>query len=465
MKINVFLNANKKEFSQELKYVSDSINRDPSFNKCFNVYQSGEDCQKLPPDIYIGLIGNNYGFEYEKGISVTESALNSYFFVKMDEDADEKSREFFTRIKDLKMYKRFSSKEELLKEVKDILFECMILNSKSTFSDSLIIENSSFDDVDESAVMLFCSVLKDDDIKRSFNNCSFEEILEGIGGGNIDDKGVFHLNMAGALFFAKNPSKFGINSEIQILKFNGNTRKVVQDKLVIRKSILYAIQDFENFFAKNTKVQTIIKGSKSHDIPEYPIEAVREAFVNAIAHRDYSLNEDPIAVWMYDDRIVISNPGGLLSSQTVENITPNYRNKNVYRIFQYTKYVKHSGTGIARMTQEMLDSGLKAPEFYNTNYFKVILRGPDGKLIVCDKYVKKERVDLKDYNLNKRQIDALMLMCNENEIVTYDTYSKHFNISITTSKRDLNDLVKKELVIKFNEDKICKFSSNLIIKE
>ena len=119
MKINVFLNANKKEFSQELKYVSDSINRDPSFNRCFNVYQSGEDCQKLPPDIYIGLIGNDYGFEYEKGISVTESALNSYFFVKMDEDADEKSREFFSRIKDLKMYKRFSSKEELLKEVKD----------------------------------------------------------------------------------------------------------------------------------------------------------------------------------------------------------------------------------------------------------------------------------------------------------------------------------------------------------
>ena len=489
MKIDVFLSSNQKEFSEERKYISENIKNDPFFNKCFNIYIFEEDnAKKLPSDriftdkveqsdVYIGLIGNDYGSEYTKGISATEYEFNkfnaknsnSYFFVKMDENADDKSKEFFSKIKDLKTYKRFSSKEELLKEVKDMLFECMISNSKSTFSDSLIIEDSSFDDVDESAIMLFYNVLKDDTIKSLFNNRSFEQILECIGAGKINDKGVFQLNVAGALFFAKNPSKFRINFEIKMARFNGTTRKEFYDKLVIQKSIFHAIQDFENFFTKNTKVGTVIKGLKSYDIPEYPIEAVREAFINAIAHRDYSLNEDCIIVYIYDDRIVISSPGGLIYPLTIEDLkldfNPKHRNKTVCKIFQYTKYMEHFGTGITRMTQEMLDSGLKAPEFYNTNYFKVILRGPNGKLIVSDKYVKKDHVDLKDYNLNKRQIDALMLMCNENEIFTYDTYSKHFNISITTSKRDLNDLVKKELVIKFNGDKIYKFSSNLIIKE
>ena len=121
--------------------------------------------------------------------------------------------------------------------------------------------------------------------------------------------------------------------------------------------------------------------------------------------------------------------------------------------------MEHVGTGITRMKLEMLESGLDEPEFYNGNYFKVILRGPNGELIVTEKHIGEKVIDLSDFNLNKRQIKALTSMNNENLIYTYNSYSDEFDVSLTTSKRDLEDLIDKGLVIKHNNSKIKKFSS------
>ena len=138
-------------------------------------------------------------------------------------------------------------------------------------------------------------------------------------------------------------------------------------------------------------------------------------------------------------------------------VNPKHRNKNICHIFEKTKYMEHVGTGITRMTNEMLESGLPSPEFYNGNYFKVILRGPNGKLIYTDKHLQQESIDLSKYDLNKRQCDALKLMLNEGVIFTYKSYSEHFNVSLTTSKRDLHHLLDLNLIIKQNNSKTKKF--------
>ena len=423
-------------------------------------------------DIYIGLIGNNYGYEYTNGLSATEFEFNkfnrknskSYFFVKMDENADEKSKEFFNKIRDTKKYKRFETKEELLLEVKTALKECIISNSKNQVFDSTIINTSTFEDVDIEAVKLYEKVLKKNKIRELFKKRDFEQMLECVGAGIIDSKGVFHLNNAGALFFAKDLKKFNLDYEVKMVRFNGASRRYIIDQLTVSTSILKLLNEFENFFYKNTKIGTVIKGMLSYDIPEYPIEAVREAFVNAIAHRDYSIDDDCIIFYIYDDRILISNPGGLLYPLTVEDLkmefNPKHRNKTVCKIFKYTKFMEHYGTGITRMREEMKESGLPEPEFYNTNYFKVVLTGPNGKLIVKDKHLQKERDDLSKYNLNERQLEAIKLMFNENVKFTHKSYSQQFNVSLTTSKRDLQSLVEKELINKYDVNNVKTYSSN-----
>ena len=489
MKIEVFISSNQKEFSEERRYIVDTLKNDSTFNKYFNFYIFEDDnANKYPSDkvftdcvekadIYIGLIGNYYGYEYVNGISATEfefnkfnaKSSNSYFFVKMDENADEKSKLFFEKIRDLKRYQRFSSNEDLIDKISASLIECLISSFKTNSVDEELLENSTYNDVDENAVKTFYKVLSDDTIKKLFQYRKFEEILECIGAGKINDKGVFHLNKAGALFFAKDLSKFNLDYEIKMARFEGTTREIFLGRSTISKSIFNVIADFESFFTHHTKIRTIIHGLKSYEIPEYPIEAVREAFINAIAHRDYTLKDDCILFYIYDDRIVITSPGGLVYPLTVEDlkmeINPKHRNKAICNIFKYTQYMEHFGTGITRMRNEMIRCGLKTPEFYSTNYFKVILRGPNGKLILTDKYLKKDNINLNDYKLNKRQVEALKMMCNESKIFTYKTYADYFNISLTTSKRDLNDLLNQELVIKFNGDKIYKFTSNKIIDE
>ena len=484
MKVEVFISSNQSEFAEERKYIVDNIRNDPLFDNYFNVYIFEEDSENSQPsdkvftahveqaDIYIGLIGNNYGFDYSEGISATEFEFNkfnarnsnSYFFVKMDDSADLKSKKFFNRIKNSKRYKRFTTNEELIIEVKKALRECMITNSKMNVFDSTIIEDSTYDDVDEQAINLFKKFLKNQTIRELFNERSDEQILECIGAGKINPKGVFHLNNAGALFFAKDITKFGFDYEVKMVRFNGVDRRVIIDQMTTTSSIFILLNQFESFFTRNTKKGTYVQGLKSYSVPEYPIEAVREAFVNAIAHRDYSLNGDCITFYIYDDRILVSSPGGLPEPLTVEDlkieVNPKHRNKNICRIFKYTKFMEHFGTGITRMRGEMLDSGLPEPEFYDGNYFKVILRGPCGKLIVTDKHLKDESVDLTSYDLNQRQLDAVTLMYNEGVKFTYKSYAEHFKVSLTTSKRDLQSLLDKELVNKYDVDNFKTFTSN-----
>ena len=282
--------------------------------------------------------------------------------------------------------------------------------------------------------------------------------------GKIDAKGIFHLNNAGALFFAKDISKFGLDYEVKMVRFNGVDRRIIIDQLTITSSIFNLLNEFELFFNRNTKIGTFVRGLKSYDVPEYPIEAVREAFVNAIAHRDYSLGDDCITFYIYDDRILISSPGGLPDPLTIEDlkleVNPKHRNKTICNIFKYTRFMEHFGTGITRMVEEMLDSGLPLPEFYDTNYFKVILRGPNGKLIVTEKHLQEDSLDLSHYNLNKRQMEAVALMCNEGIKFNYKSYAQHFKVSLTTSKRDLQVLVNNELANKYDVGGVKTFSSN-----
>lgn len=101
------------------------------------------------------------------------------------------------------------------------------------------------------------------------------------------------------------------------------------------------------------------------------------------------------------------------------------------------------------MRNEMQRSGLKEPEFYNeNNFFTVILRGPNGKLIKPNDLENYPTLDLNDYNLNERQIELLNNMNKKNIVYTYNSYAEEFNISYSTSKRDLNKLIDHNLIQK-----------------
>ncbi len=466
----VFISSNQSEFEEERKFLFEEISKDPYLNRNVELFVFEADISRALPanevfinqveesDIYIGLIGSDYGDIYECNVSATEYEYNTfiadkheaYFFIKDCDSRDEGSERFLRRIQKVNKYKTFKSKEELLDEVKKSLQESIDKKLTTVPFDNEILYNSSMEDVDCEAIELYLDALENDKIRDLFGKRDLDKILEYIGAGKIDKNGNFHFNKAGALFFAKDISKFDLGHEVKMVRFNGYDAFDVIDKLFSNESFFKLIKEFDNFFNRNTKLGGTVKGWKRIPIPEYPIEAVREAFINAIAHRDYTLAGGCITFYIYDDRIEIVSPGKLPFPLTVEtlgiDIVPRHRNRNICKIFEKTKYMEHIGTGITRMRREMDGFNLPEPEFINDFYFKVILRGPDGKLILPKNIL--EYVNLNDFGLNDRQMAALEKMNNDQVEFTYNGYCEMFDVSVTTSKRDLNDLADKDLIHK-----------------
>ena len=437
MVVKVFISSNQTEFSEERKFLYEELKKDSFFSETVELFVFEIDSGSSLPsdevfigaveesDIYIGLIGQHYGNIYKDDVSATEYEFNAYsskkhdyyFFVKKCEDRDERSKAFRKRARDLNKYKNFTTKEDLLREVKRVLRKFINAKLESKDFDSEILLDSTIDDVDPEAVELFKDALRESKIKDLFGVRELDKILEYIDAGKIDYTGTFHLNKAGALFFAKDITKFDIEHEIKMVRFNGIEAYDIIDKLFSRESFFKLIDDFNNFFSRNTRLGGTVKGWERVPLAEYPEEAVREAFINAIAHRDYTLTGGCITFYIYDDRIEIASPGNLPFPLTVETlgvkITPRHRNKNICGIFEKTKYMEHIGTGITRMRREMDEFNLPEPEFINDGYFQVILKGPNGKLILPKNLVK--HVNFNGLQLNERQISALEKMNVENE--------------------------------------------------
>lgn len=124
------------------------------------------------------------------------------------------------------------------------------------------------------------------------------------------------------------------------------------------------------FVRKNMKTKTIINGvtGQREDKPEYPITAIREAVLNALVHRDYSIHTEgmPITLDMYEDRIEISNPGGLYGRIRVDQlgkVQPDTRNPIIATALETLSITENRYSGIPTIRRELKKHGLREPEF------------------------------------------------------------------------------------------------------
>ena len=136
-----------------------------------------------------------------------------------------------------------------------------------------------------------------------------------------------------------------------------------------------------HFIQKNTRTQTIIdqETGKRKDRTDYPMIAVREALLNALVHRDYSIHTEgmPIQVVLYDNRLEIRNPGGIYGRMKIDQlgkIQPDTRNPVLAVALETLKVTENRYSGIPTIRREMEEYNLAAPEFRNERgSFTVIL--------------------------------------------------------------------------------------------
>jgi ATP-dependent DNA helicase RecG len=141
--------------------------------------------------------------------------------------------------------------------------------------------------------------------------------------------------------------------------------------------LLELIDETETFLNKYIAVGAKIEGWKRIDLPEYPIEALREAIVNAVIHRDYSRVGESTRIFYYSDRIEIHSPGLLLPGITVEQMSrgaviSKLRNRTMAGLLRdIPGYMERVGSGVRFMLNEMKRMKLPAPEFREMSEFVV----------------------------------------------------------------------------------------------
>lgn len=186
----------------------------------------------------------------------------------------------------------------------------------------------------------------------------------------ITNQGEMVPTNAGVLFFAYDPQQHIPQSEVVCVLYADELGVGGYiDRKILTGTLQELIDETEVFLKKHIAVGAKIEGWKRIDFPEYPIEALREAVVNAVVHRDYTRIGESIRVFYYSDRIEVHNPGLLLPGITVEQLErgeapSRLRNQVLANLLRdIPGYMERIGSGIKLMIRETRRLGLPPPQF------------------------------------------------------------------------------------------------------
>lgn len=486
MTFKVFISGNQGELEVERHAIKDAITNTGIIRQYFDVFifedvaAEGKDpvsrylSEVKNSDIYIGILGKEYGSKSEDGLSPTEREFETFMnsvpsgevliFIKGSSSVarDEEMERFISKIKESFVYRHFNSLEDLRSQTTYSMEQFLMnrdLISTEPFEER-VNPDADYSAIDQDEVKVFLEqrALKlDVDIPKG----SFADILQNRLNILKESGGTLKPSNAALLFFSKQASEYIPQHEIRIARYKGVTRLHTLDSMEIKGPIYNILKEVERFFKRNTRLANKIVDFKRVDIPEYPYDAVREALINAIAHRDYNRLGAPVMFSIFDDRVEISNPGGLLPGLNINKLEGHHatRNQRICEIFHQTRDMEKYGTGIGKMKKLMTEHGLEEPEFREEgDFFVVRFYGPGDNILDLVSSIPDERmVDLKELGLNERQIEALGMMVNDGVVFTRVKYEKVFNVSRRTAARDLKDLITKKQIYRVGKSVDTKY--------
>ena len=241
---------------------------------------------------------------------------------------------------------------------------------------------------DLSEALIAAYVQRRDETSGQPLGLSWEEALRSLGC-LIEHGATWIPTNAGVMLFTETPQRFIGQAEATCVRFKGTDVMSYIDRRNLRGPLYQLVDDAEQFIYRHIKVGRRIEGFVGVEYREYPQEAVREAIVNAVVHRDYSRRGQCIRVFMFDDRIEVYSPGTLppgVSLEKMQRLEPQsvLRNPIIVGVFRDlgSRYIERLGTGIRRMALVMEGHGLSRPRFEEMgSEFRVTLMGPGERFM------------------------------------------------------------------------------------
>ena len=401
-------------------------------------------------DIYIGIFGNEYGHEDADGLSPTEREYlhatklrrTRLIFVWGQEDK--------TRSPKMKHLIRRASAELVRRRVADMpaltaeVYASLVdyLDRRGAFKrspfDTSACDKASFSDLSRKRIDWFLDAARR---ARGFPlkvDTSTEALLR-------------HLNLldgrkptnAAILLFGSSPQRFHRPAETKCVFCHGTEYRRPFASQQIYGGDLFEQADQARDFVL-AKINRAV-GTREHSITapatyEIPPDAVAEAIVNAIAHRDYHSNAS-VEVRLFADRLEVWNPGNLPGNLTLDDLSTDHpsipANPLVAESLYLTRYIEKAGSGTQKMIQLCHEAGLPTPGF--------AIRAGSFVLTIWRDWLTAEV--LAEFELNERQLLAVEWIKKHGRITNTD-YQKLASVAKRTAHRDLFELLEKGVVDK-----------------
>ena len=264
------------------------------------------------------------------------------------------------------------------------------------------------------------------------------------------------INNAGVLLFSKDLSRIFYHTVISCALYKGTDKLYVIDKKDFNQDLLASVESSMQFLKQHLNIRQVMTGNpKREDIPEIPYEVLREGIINAVIHRNYFEKGANILIEVFDDRIDISNPGGLIKGLSKKDFGQRSlcRNPVLAGLFQRIGFIEKMGTGIRKMKALSKAAGLKLPRFEYNGFFTVTFLRPkvgenvginvgtnvgikQGLLIVTGK--KGKQLD---------RIARIVTDISEDNFINISNIATEFNSTPRTIERDFHLLEKENIVV------------------
>lgn len=233
--------------------------------------------------------------------------------------------------------------------------------------DAQICESKSIGDLDEQLIRrVVRSGIVNGRIHASAAEDSVEQLLERF---ELIKEG--KLTNAAVALFAQKIDEYP-QIELAMACFRGTTKSIFVDSKFAKGNIFYMLDAGITFLMNNLKIGGKVVGLLREEKLELPIEAMREALINALCHRQIDRTLTNVTLAIYDDRVEISNPGCLPPEIPVEKIKEPHksypRNKLIAQVLYLTAYLERWGTGVERILQKCIEYDVPEPEWTASEY-------------------------------------------------------------------------------------------------
>ena len=272
--------------------------------------------------------------------------------------------------------------------------------------------------------------------------------------GRTGDEVALRPTYAALLLFGRQPQRWLPSATILAARFSGGAFSDRYVKKEITGTLPDQLEQAEAFVRESVHSVVRLVGLKHQEMPEYPLEAVRELLVNAVAHRDYNQGGDSIHLNIFADRIEVHSPGGLPGPVNLDNLLQARfsRNAVIVQVLSDLGFVERLGYGLDRVVNVMRQNGLRTPQFEEiAGSFRVTLYGQPEEVEARKKVPAPDVLAYREAGLNPRQEMALGYLSQNRRITNREYQELCPDVHPETLRRDLVDLVTRDILIKVGD--------------